>query len=186
MSVLIGACFGLGVSLFFKKFESYNEYPLRETAFILLSAYIAYSVSELLHLSGILSLFVCGVVMGHYAYHNLSEASQKGTVLAFESVAYLSEAFVYAYLGVSVTGVTLSEVPFAFAFMMLLILLFARFFSVFSLPCCSYLCRRSNFPLKIKELKIVWYSGLIRGIFYIFLFKICKYKVEKKYNFIFK
>lgn len=37
--------------------------------------------------------------MGHYAYSNISEESQKGTHLSFETVGYLAEAFVFAYLG---------------------------------------------------------------------------------------
>lgn len=53
MSVLIGAFFGLGISFFFKKFNSFNEYPLRETSIILLTGYISYLVAEICNLSGI-------------------------------------------------------------------------------------------------------------------------------------
>lgn len=43
--------------------------------------------------------------MGHYAFMNISEESQRGTGLAFETVSYIAEAFVYAYLGASILGI---------------------------------------------------------------------------------
>jgi len=36
---------------------------------------------------------------------NISEESQKGTGLAFETVSYISEAFVFAYLGASILSI---------------------------------------------------------------------------------
>lgn len=53
--------------------------------------------------------------------------------------------------------------PYIFAFILIIIVFFARFISVFSLSIFQYLLRMES-KLKIKELKIVWYSGLIRGI----------------------
>ena len=47
-----------------------------------------------------MSLFTCGLVMAEYASHNISLTSQKGTSLAFESVAYIAEGFVFLYLGI--------------------------------------------------------------------------------------
>jgi NhaP-type Na+/H+ or K+/H+ antiporter len=82
--------------------------------------------------------------------------------LAFESVGYISEAFVFAYLGVSVLAVDWDQMPILFAFCMIIVIFFARFIATFSFPCINFLCRK-NFNLKIKELKVVWYSGLIRG-----------------------
>jgi hypothetical protein len=34
-------------------------------------------------LSGIITLFVCATIMGHYSFMNISHESQKGTGLAF-------------------------------------------------------------------------------------------------------
>eukprot|EP01017_Pseudomicrothorax_dubius_P037283 TRINITY_DN5449_c0_g1_i4.p1 TRINITY_DN5449_c0_g1~~TRINITY_DN5449_c0_g1_i4.p1 ORF type:complete len:309 (-),score=60.67 TRINITY_DN5449_c0_g1_i4:807-1733(-) len=102
MSVLIGIIFGLLNSFLFRKAETLREYPVREVSLILLTAYLSYLVSEMLHFSGIITLFVAGIFMAHYTYHNLSEESKHGTNLVFESVAFLAEAFVFAYLGISI------------------------------------------------------------------------------------
>ena len=41
--------------------------------------YIAYVVSELCELSGVISLLICGAVLAHYAYYNLSQGAQIST-----------------------------------------------------------------------------------------------------------
>jgi NhaP-type Na+/H+ or K+/H+ antiporter len=75
VSILVGLVIGFTISFIFKKYESLNEHPMRETSVILIFAYLTYCLSEILLLSGIISLFIYGVIMGHYAYHNISEES---------------------------------------------------------------------------------------------------------------
>jgi NhaP-type Na+/H+ or K+/H+ antiporter len=72
VSILVGLVLGFAISFVFKKYESLNEHPTRETSIILIFAYLTYCLSEILNLSGIISLFIYGVIMGHYAYHNIS------------------------------------------------------------------------------------------------------------------
>ena len=162
MSLIIGILFGLAITILFKKFSSFKEFPIRETSLMILIAYLSYQVAEVLKLSGIISLFVCGIVMAHYTFHNLSEESQKGTVLAFDTVGYLAEALVFAYLGLTVFWIDTKEFHTLFIILMALVLAFARFISIFLLPCILFLCKK-DLKLHSKELKIIWYSGLIRG-----------------------
>jgi len=89
-SLAIGVLFGLGISYFLKRNESFTRFPIKETSLILLTGYSSYLFSELLSLSGIISLFTCSVIMGHYCYLNISEESQRGTVIAFDTVGYLA------------------------------------------------------------------------------------------------
>ena len=119
--------------------------------------------------------------MSHYTFQNISEESQKGTIISFETVGYLSEAFVFAYLGLSIIWIETDEYNFIFTFCLILILFFARFVGIFMLPCIFFIFKK-EIKLKIKELKIIWYSGLIRGnynkrnlnfLFNYFLFNIC-------------
>ncbi|GJM99919.1 hypothetical protein PR202_ga17060 [Eleusine coracana subsp. coracana] len=48
----------------------------REVALMALMAYLSYMLAELLKLSGILTVFFCGIVMSHYAWHNVTESSR--------------------------------------------------------------------------------------------------------------
>ena len=50
----------------------------------LIIAFISYAVSDNLGMSGILSLFFCGITMRHYTWHNLSPAAQ-GVSIALPS-----------------------------------------------------------------------------------------------------
>lgn len=74
MSITVGVVVGAGASLMFKRFDRID--PIKEAGLILLSGYLAYLASEILHLSGIISLFCCGLLLAVYAYPNLSQQSQ--------------------------------------------------------------------------------------------------------------
>lgn len=98
-SLLIGVSIGLILSLVFKRSDVFYEKPKMETCMVILTGYMSYLLAEHFELSGIISMFVCGLVMSQYTIQNLSEESQKGTVLIFDSVGYLAETFVFLYLG---------------------------------------------------------------------------------------
>lgn len=102
-SILIGLGLGLSAAYILKRITTMAEHPERETAFIILAGYLSYIVSELLDLSGIMAIFVCGVTMAHYAWHNLSRDSQSGTNLVFIVLSQGAEAFTFTYLGMTVT-----------------------------------------------------------------------------------
>lgn len=104
-SVAFGTLSGFGLSYLFKTYESINKHPIKETSLILLNGYLTYLMGELMGLSGIITLFTCAIIMGHYSFMNISEESQKGTGLAFETVSYIAEAFVFTYLGASVLSI---------------------------------------------------------------------------------
>jgi NhaP-type Na+/H+ or K+/H+ antiporter len=78
-------------------------------------------------------------------------------------VSYIAEAFVYAYLGASCFAISSNWLAVAFAMLVLLILPFVRAAMVYFLP-AVYHCTKSSFPLNGKELKVCWYSGLVRGV----------------------
>jgi NhaP-type Na+/H+ or K+/H+ antiporter len=56
---------------------------LQELAVIALLSYFSYLLADVTGLSGILALFVCGVVVSHYALHNVSEEGQRATLTGF-------------------------------------------------------------------------------------------------------
>ncbi|CAD8174885.1 unnamed protein product [Paramecium pentaurelia] len=163
MSLIVGVLVGALSSLLFKYCDSLINHPVKETSLILLLGYASYLVSESLHLSGILSLFCCGIIMAVYTYPNISEEAQHGTQLAFDTIGYLVEAFVFAYLGITTLQVDYNQIPWSFSLLLLLSVILARFVTVFVLPCCYFLMNK-QFKLNTQELFVVWYSGLIRGV----------------------
>lgn len=71
-SLLLGLGTGFAISYLFKANVSFTGYPIKETALILLNGYLTYLVAEIVDLSGIISLFTCAIIMGHYAFLNIS------------------------------------------------------------------------------------------------------------------
>lgn len=106
-------------------------------------------MSELLGLSGIISLFTCAVIMGHYCFLNISQLSQRGTGLAFETVSYIAEAFVFAYLGASILAVEGKWVALLMAIIILVALPVIRAVMVYILP-LWYKVTRNKLPLSMK------------------------------------
>src|SRR3954451_2289042 len=51
--------------------------------------------------SGIVSLLFCGITLKHYAYYNMSRRTQLATKYLFQSLAQLSENFIFVYLGLN-------------------------------------------------------------------------------------
>ncbi|KAL2325469.1 hypothetical protein Fmac_024527 [Flemingia macrophylla] len=71
----------------------------REVALMMLMAYLSYIIAELLSLSGILTIFFCGIVMSHYTWHNVTGSSRTTTKHSFATISFISETFIFMYVG---------------------------------------------------------------------------------------
>ena len=54
---------------------------------------------QVLHLSGIVALFFTAIAHAHYSYYSVEQDSQVSLRAFFEFAAFLSESFVFIYLG---------------------------------------------------------------------------------------
>ncbi|XP_024965253.1 sodium/hydrogen exchanger 2-like [Cynara cardunculus var. scolymus] len=71
----------------------------REVSLMILMAYLSYILAEVFGLSGILTVFFCGIVMSHYAWHNVTMNSQVTTKHAFATMSFIAEIFIFMYVG---------------------------------------------------------------------------------------
>lgn len=67
----IGSATGVTSSLVLKHVDLYNN-PSLEFALMLCCVYLPYALAEGIHLSGIMSILFCGIVMSQYTHYNLS------------------------------------------------------------------------------------------------------------------
>lgn len=76
VSMVLGVVFGLMCSLLLKhtRLRLYKEL---ECCVVLLVAYASYFFSNAVEMSGIVSLLFCGITLKHYAYHNMSQRTQR-------------------------------------------------------------------------------------------------------------
>ena len=105
LSILTGLLFGLVSAFISKTFKSFKEHPVKEIFLMVLIAYLSYVISELFELSAIMSLFVCGVTMSHYTYHNISSDARIGSVQSINTLGHATEAFLFIYLGLSIFSI---------------------------------------------------------------------------------
>jgi len=100
-SVIVGTLCGVCSAFIFKKFK-FRLFPSLEISLVFIFAYLPYLLSEGLGLSGIMAILFCGITMAHYTHTNLSLVTQITTQQSFRMFAFLSETFVFAYLGLAV------------------------------------------------------------------------------------
>jgi NhaP-type Na+/H+ or K+/H+ antiporter len=75
--------------------------PVSECSIIFCFSYFSYVSSELLALSGIISLLTCAIIMAKYAWFNLSSQGRNASVVIFEFLGLLATGFVFSYLGLT-------------------------------------------------------------------------------------
>ncbi|OMJ68653.1 hypothetical protein SteCoe_33846 [Stentor coeruleus] len=163
LSILIGLAVGLLASWIIKRFPNLSLHPERESAIIILFGYLSYTVSEILGLSGIMAIFFCGVILAHYAWHNLSRKSQEGTDLVFKVISQGAEAFTVTYLGMSVTTIAWEDWNLMFLACMFVAMILGRTASIFISSGIVYLLQCGQFGLDFKSISVAWFGGLIRG-----------------------
>ncbi|KAJ8440123.1 hypothetical protein Cgig2_003448 [Carnegiea gigantea] len=98
-STFLGISVGLLSAYIIKKLYIGRHSTDREIALMLLMAYVSYMIAELMSLSGILTVFFTGIVMSHYTWHNVSESSRITTKHAFATMSFISETFIFLYVG---------------------------------------------------------------------------------------
>ncbi|CAD7925519.1 unnamed protein product [Amoebophrya sp. A120] len=144
-SLAIGVAASYTLKLFFEKHEV-SKHPPYELGLMLLGCYLAYAVAQILDLSGIVALFISGVVFGE----GLSEETQRAAEIGLSIVALVSECLVFFYLGLVTVMYTLDFLPhISLLFWCFFLIFFARAVQVTILSavlnCCAQAssCRRA-------------------------------------------
>ncbi|AQK48709.1 Sodium/hydrogen exchanger [Zea mays] len=136
-STILGVASGLLSAYTIKKLYFGRHSTDREVSIMMLMAYLSYMLAELLDLSGILTVFFCGIVMSHYTWHNVTESSRV-TTNPVKSIALSST--------------------------ILALVLVSRAAFVFPLSFVSNLTKKTpNGKISFRQQVIVWWAGLMRG-----------------------
>ncbi|KAG0557005.1 hypothetical protein M758_11G091800 [Ceratodon purpureus] len=143
----------------------------REIAIMLLMAYLSYILAELFYLSGILSVFFCGIIMSHYTWHNVTRNSRTTTKHSFATMSFIAETFIFLYVGMDALDLdkwkqsqsSFKESAALFGSLLGLILL-GRAAFVFPLSALSnYSTKSPGAKINIRQMVIIWWAGLMRG-----------------------
>ncbi|XP_063055297.1 sodium/hydrogen exchanger 1 isoform X2 [Engraulis encrasicolus] len=96
--VMVGAIYGI-LAAFTSRFTSHTR--VIEPLFVFLYSYMAYLSAEVFHLSGIMALIACGVVMRPYVEANISHKSHTTIKYFLKMWSSVSDTLIFIFLGVS-------------------------------------------------------------------------------------
>ncbi|KAL6968429.1 monovalent cation:H+ antiporter, CPA1 (nhx1), partial [Sarracenia purpurea var. burkii] len=143
----------------------------REVALMALMAYLSYVMAELFDLSGILTVFFCGIVMSHYTWHNVTESSRVTTKHGFATLSFIAEVFIFVYVGMDALDIEkwrfVSRSPgtsIGVSSVLLGLVLVGRAAFVFPLSFLINLSKQSDSEkINFKHQVTIWWAGLMRG-----------------------
>ncbi|THU50452.1 hypothetical protein C4D60_Mb06t20370 [Musa balbisiana] len=172
-STLLGAIAGLLTAYIIKKLYFGRHSTDREVALMILMAYLSYMVAELLDLSGILTVFFCGILMSHYTWHNVTEKSRITTKHAFATLSFIAEVFLFLYVGMDALDIekwrSVSNSPgksLSVSSILLGLVFVGRAAFVFPLSALSNWRKKSpdeKITFKQQASVTIWWAGLMRG-----------------------
>ncbi|CAN6212639.1 unnamed protein product [Urochloa humidicola] len=170
-STFLGVFSGLLSAYIIKKLYIGRHSTDREVALMMLMAYLSYMLAELLDLSGILTVFFCGIVMSHYTWHNVTESSRVTTKHAFATLSFIAETFLFLYVGMDALDIEkwefASDSPgksIGISSILLGLVLVGRAAFVFPLSFLSNLTKKAPLEkITFRQQIVIWWAGLMRG-----------------------
>nr|AAK27314.2 sodium/proton exchanger [Citrus x paradisi] len=170
-STLLGVIGGLLSAYVIKKLYFGRHSTDREVAIMVLMAYLSYMLAELFYLSGILTVFFCGIVMSHYTWHNVTESSRVTTKHTFATLSFVAEIFTFLYVGMDALDIEKWRfvkgspgTSVAASAMLMGLIMAGRAAFVFPLSFLTNLAKKSpTEKISIKQQVIIWWAGLMRG-----------------------
>ncbi|XP_018571083.1 sodium/hydrogen exchanger 8 [Anoplophora glabripennis] len=158
----IGVVFAL-VSALLLKHVDLRKNPSLEFGMMLVFTYAPYVLAEGIHLSGIMAILFCGIVMSHYTHFNLSTVTQITMQQTLRTLAFIAETCVFAYLGLALFSFKHRVEPALIVWSIILSLI-GRACNIF--PLAILVNRFREHQITKKMMFIMWFSGLRGAISY--------------------
>ncbi|OIS99130.1 PREDICTED: sodium/hydrogen exchanger 4 isoform X1 [Nicotiana attenuata] len=172
-STALGVAAGLLTSYILKGLYFGRHSSVREISLMLLMAYLSYMLAELFSLSGILTVFFSGILMSHYAWHNVTDSSRITTRHAFEAMSFIAETFIFLYVGMDALDIEKWKMSKQSVWTsmgiygtVLMLIAVGRAAFVFPLSALSNFMNRNATrapSITFKHQIVIWWAGLMRG-----------------------
>uniref|UniRef100_A0A182QT37 Sodium/hydrogen exchanger n=1 Tax=Anopheles farauti TaxID=69004 RepID=A0A182QT37_9DIPT len=158
----IGVVFALMSALLLKHIDL-RKHPSLEFGFMLVFTYAPYVLAEGIHLSGIMAILFCGIVMSHYTHFNLSTVTQITMQQTMRTLAFIAETCVFAYLGLAIFSFK-HRCELSFVIWAIVLCLIGRACNIF--PLAWLVNRFREHKITNRMAFIMWFSGLRGAISY--------------------
>ena len=103
VSPVLGIVFA-GIMGYAFKVMDFRDHRMLEMSLYILPVYIPFIVSELLDLSGMITIFFTGIFARRYMEPNVSPATKEYSLALFQLLSFLAETCIFLELGLSVFG----------------------------------------------------------------------------------
>lgn len=158
----IGVVFALISALLLKHIDL-RKHPSLEFGLMLVFTYAPYVLAEGIHLSGIMAILFCGIVMSHYTHFNLSTVTQITMQQTMRTLAFIAETCVFAYLGLAIFSFN-HRCELALVIWSVILCLIGRAANIFPLAWMVNKFREHKITKKMQF--VMWFSGLRGAISY--------------------
>jgi len=167
-STALGAGAGLLCCVVVRRAGIGEEHPQLEVLMTFLFAWLSYMIGEVMQVSPIVSCFFCGIVLSHYNYYNMAADARLSFGVLSHACSEAAESLTFFYIGVTVCADGTIDSP-AWDVLFILAAIFAlivsRGLAIGSLSLIANLCfLQKSDGLSMKQVLVVWYSGLVRGV----------------------
>lgn len=119
---------------------------------------------------GIVAVLFCGICQAHYTYNNLSTESRLNTKAIFELLNFLSENFIFSYIGVSMFTFDHHKWDVGFICVAFVAIMVGRFMNIYPLSCLLNIGRQPKIP--VNFMNMLFFSGMCivvsRRLFFFF------------------
>uniref|UniRef100_A0A4W3IR82 Sodium/hydrogen exchanger n=1 Tax=Callorhinchus milii TaxID=7868 RepID=A0A4W3IR82_CALMI len=151
--------------------------PSLEFGMMIIFAYLPYGLAEGIKLSGIMAILFSGIVMSHYAHHNLSPVTQILMQQTLRTVAFMCETCVFAYIGLAIFSFP-HKFEISFVIWCIVLVLLARALNIF--PLSYFLNFFRDHKITPKMMFVMWFSGLRGAIPYALSLHLEMKPIEKR------
>ena len=117
-SLFVGTLFGFISSVMTKNFTALKNDPSKEVALQFYIAWSGYLVAEMLSISGVITILVCAIISGHYAWYNLTPESRIVVNDTFYLLGDGTQALIFSYLGLTTFSYSGSQISYIFILLM--------------------------------------------------------------------
>uniref|UniRef100_A0A914VXT0 Sodium/hydrogen exchanger n=1 Tax=Plectus sambesii TaxID=2011161 RepID=A0A914VXT0_9BILA len=159
---------GVAIGLFWAVLTGFttkhtNHLNVVQPLICLLFPYLAYLLAELVHISGILAIVACGLLMKQYLRGNISEKSMVTVKYFLKTLSSSCEAIIFVFLGLSTVSKN-HDWNLPFILVTLAACLIARFIGIFALS--SVVNRARVKKIGKMDQFIMAYGGLRGAVCY--------------------
>jgi len=138
---------------------------IKETAILLLFAYVAFALSESVSLSGIVAALACGIAMNQYTRPVMTRDGKETSTAVFKMLAHLADTAIFFQIGLNVIiNLGVGDYNMGFIIWTLVACIVARACNVFPISYCLNRKRKEEIPFNFQLQ--MWHAGLRGAIAY--------------------